>query len=123
LRFVFVNPYFPPYAPGGAEYSLEQICKCFPQKGWSVNVVTQAWDGRPRKEIFPGYTIERIPSPVIMTPGQDDEARAYVFSRRYVTDVLKALMTTGCFSRALPEITDSGDREGCAADLRNGCVY
>jgi glycosyltransferase involved in cell wall biosynthesis len=28
-----------------------------------------------------------------MTPGQDDEARAYVFSRRYVTDVLKALMT------------------------------
>jgi glycosyltransferase involved in cell wall biosynthesis len=93
LRFVFVNPYFPPYAPGGAEYSLEQICKCFPQKGWSVHVVTHAWDGKPRKEIFPGYTIERIPSPVIMTPGQDDEARAYVFSRRYVTDVLKALMT------------------------------
>jgi glycosyltransferase involved in cell wall biosynthesis len=94
LRFVFVNPYFPPYAPGGAEYSLEQICKCFPQKGWSVHVVTHAWDGKPRKDIFPGYTIERIPCPVIMSPGQDNEARAYVFSRQYVTDVLQALMKT-----------------------------
>lgn len=92
MRFVFVNPYFPPHAPGGAEYSLEQICKCFPQKGWPVHVVTNAWDGKPRKEIFPGYTIEKIPSPVIMSPGQDGEAWDYVFSRKYVTDVVQALM-------------------------------
>ena len=60
-----------------------------------MHVITHAWDGKPGKEIHSGYTVERIPSPVIMSPGQDGEARSYVFSRLYVTDVLKSLTKMG----------------------------
>jgi len=91
VNIIIVNPFFPPYAPGGAEYSLEQMCRRFAKQQWSVLVVTTCIDGRPRLETRDGYEIEYLSSPLKLKPGQDDEGLIYIESPDYASVLLSHL--------------------------------
>jgi hypothetical protein len=94
MRIVIVNPFFPPYAPGGAEYSLEQMCQRFAKQQWNVHVATTCVDGEPRVEIRDGYEIEYLPSPLKLKPGQDDDGLSYIESPHYASFLLDHLRRT-----------------------------
>lgn len=98
MHIIIANPFFPPYAPGGAEYSLEQMCRRFAKQQWHVHVVTTCVDGRPRVEIRDGYEIEYLPSPLKLSSGQDDDGLAYIESPEYssvLLDQLRKILFSG----------------------------
>jgi len=77
VKILFVNPYFPPWVPGGAEHSLEQMCVQFSRNGWDVQVLAAAFDKRGLDEARSGYWIRWIHAPFSMQPGQDIDAEQY----------------------------------------------
>lgn len=92
LKVTFVNPYFPPYAPGGAEYSLQLLCQHLTAAGVDVRVLTNCFDGKPRVRDGEGFEIEYLSCPIIGEPGQNIDASGYVFSSRYQQRVVDTLM-------------------------------
>lgn len=92
MRVLIANPYFPPYAPGGAEHSLVQMCERFTERGWLVRVITNCYDDTPRREIQNGYSIEWINSPIRLHPGQQIDASSYTLSNTYDTRLADALV-------------------------------
>jgi len=87
MNIVFVNPFFPPWAPGGAEHSLEQLCKQFVEAGWVVSVIAISLDNRVGQEKRDGYSIYWLAAPVMVSPGQDVPDLPYLHSEKYVADV------------------------------------
>jgi len=93
MKIIIANPYFPPFAPGGAEHSLEQMCLHFAKAGLDVYVITNCYDGNPGIREHEGYTIEYVESPIQLKPGQQVDAFDYVFSNAYHKKLLNVLLS------------------------------
>jgi glycosyltransferase involved in cell wall biosynthesis len=73
---LFASEYYPPFAPGGAEWSTEAWAAALVRRGHRVTVVTPNYGAPPREE-RDGATIIRVPFPLKLRPGQG-EARFLV---------------------------------------------
>jgi len=69
MRIALVNEYFPPHAPGGAEWSVEALARALAARGHGVTVITPNW-GAPSEETRDGFRIRRFPFPVKRPPGR-----------------------------------------------------
>lgn len=69
MRICLVNEYFPPFAPGGAEWSLEALARALADRGHRVIVVTPNY-GAASEEERDGVRIVRFPFPVRLPPGR-----------------------------------------------------
>ncbi len=69
MNVCFVNEYFPPFAPGGAEWSLDALAREMARRGHRVTVVTPNYGAAPR-ETRDGVTIVRFAFPVRLAPGR-----------------------------------------------------
>jgi glycosyltransferase involved in cell wall biosynthesis len=64
-----VNEYFPPHAPGGAEWSVRALAVALAARGHPVVVITPNY-GAPAVEEFDGVRVRRFPFPVKRPPGR-----------------------------------------------------
>src|SRR5437879_9507164 len=69
VNVCFVNEYFPPFAPGGAEWSLAALAGALAARGHRVTVVTPNWGAASREEQR-GVHIVRFPFPRRLAPGR-----------------------------------------------------
>ena len=92
MKIIMANPYFPPFSPGGAEHSLEQMCQRFVKQGWDVRVITNCCDGDPRIEEKDGYTVNFVSSPFRFSPGQQIDESKYLHSASYYNALTEALI-------------------------------
>ena len=69
LTVCLVNEYFPPFAPGGGEWSVEALARSLAARGHRVVVVTPNY-GAPALEERDGFRIRRFPFPVKRPPGR-----------------------------------------------------
>jgi glycosyltransferase involved in cell wall biosynthesis len=68
---LFASEYYPPFAPGGAEWSTAAWAAALAQRGHRVTVVTPNYGAAAREE-RDGATIVRVPFPVTLRPGQGE---------------------------------------------------
>lgn len=80
MRICFATEYFPPFAPGGAEWSTAAWGQALARRGHRVVVVTPNYGAAPAEE-RQGVTVRRVPFPVRLRPGQR-EARWLVHRNR-----------------------------------------
>ena len=66
---LFATEYYPPFAPGGAEWSNAAWAAALARRGHRVCVVTPNYGASPREE-RDGVTVIRVPFPVRLDPGQ-----------------------------------------------------
>lgn len=71
MRILFASEYYPPFAPGGAEWTNAAWAAALARRGHSVVVVTPNYGAAPR-ETADGVTVVRVWSPVTAEPGQDE---------------------------------------------------
>src|SRR5262245_39832970 len=69
MRICFAIEYFPPHAPGGAEWSTEALAVALADRGHQVTVVTPNY-GAPADERRDGFVVHRFPFPVKRPPGR-----------------------------------------------------
>ncbi len=69
MNICFVNEYFPPFSPGGAEWSLDALTRAAAERGHRVVVVTPNY-GAPAVEERDGVRILRFPFPLKLPPGR-----------------------------------------------------
>ena len=69
MNVCLVNEYFPPFAPGGAEWSVEALARALAGRGHRVTIVTPNWGAVPREE-RDGFRIVRFAFPKKVAPGQ-----------------------------------------------------
>lgn len=68
---LFACEYYPPFAPGGAEWTTEAWAGALARRGHAITVVTPNY-GAPARERRDGVSIIRIPFPVRLSPGQGE---------------------------------------------------
>jgi glycosyltransferase involved in cell wall biosynthesis len=73
---LFASEYYPPFAPGGAEWSSAAWAAALARRGLRITVVTPNYGAAAREE-RDGATIVRVPFPVTLGPGAG-EARFLV---------------------------------------------
>lgn len=69
MTICFVNEYFPPFAPGGAEWSLDALARALARRGHRVVVVTPNYGAVPVED-RQGVRVVRFPFPVRLPPGR-----------------------------------------------------
>lgn len=69
MTICLVSEYFPPHAPGGAEWSADALARALAGRGHRVVVITPNY-GAPRREERDGVLIVRFPFPVKRSPGR-----------------------------------------------------
>jgi glycosyltransferase involved in cell wall biosynthesis len=69
VRICLASEYFPPWAPGGAEWSTLALSRALAARGEEVVVVTPNY-GAPAEEARDGFTILRFPFPLKRPPGR-----------------------------------------------------
>src|SRR5438552_1012975 len=69
VNVCLVNEYFPPFAPGGAEWSLEALARALARRGHRVTIVTPNWGAAPRQE-YDGVHIVGFAFPKRLEPGR-----------------------------------------------------
>jgi glycosyltransferase involved in cell wall biosynthesis len=69
LRVCLVNEYFPPFAPGGAEWSTYELARVLARRGHHVLVVTPNYGAAPREELD-GVHVIRFPFPLKLPEGR-----------------------------------------------------
>ena len=69
LTICLVTEYFPPHAPGGAEWSTDALARALAGRGHRVVVITPNYGAAPREE-RDGFTVLRFPFPVKRPPGR-----------------------------------------------------
>jgi glycosyltransferase involved in cell wall biosynthesis len=69
MRILFACEYFPPFAPGGAEWSIYHLARSLAHKGHSIIVVTPNY-GTQASEAQDGVEIYRFPFPKKLEQGQ-----------------------------------------------------
>ena len=68
---LFAAEYYPPFAPGGAEWSTAAWAAALARRGHRVTVVTPNYGAAAREE-RDGATVVRVPFPVKLVPGQGE---------------------------------------------------
>jgi len=66
MNIGLVNEYFPPFAPGGAEWSTLQLARGLAGRGRRVVVITPNYDQLPTMEELEGFSVFRFPFSVKM---------------------------------------------------------
>ena len=69
MRICLVNDYFPPFAPGGAEWSVEALARELARAGHEVTVATPNY-GAASRESRDGFAVARFPFPAKLPPGR-----------------------------------------------------
>ncbi|MBI3105854.1 MAG: glycosyltransferase family 4 protein [Candidatus Rokubacteria bacterium] len=69
MNVCLANEYFPPHAPGGAEWSTEALARALARRGLRVVVVTPNY-GAPAVEERDGVRVRRFPFPLKREPGR-----------------------------------------------------
>lgn len=69
MRICLVNEYFPPFAPGGAEWSAEALARGLAGRGHDVTVITPNY-GAAARESRDGFRIARFRFPRRLPPGR-----------------------------------------------------
>lgn len=69
VTICLVNEYFPPFAPGGAEWSVEMLARTLARNGHRVVVVTPNY-GAASREDRDGVRVVRFPFPLKLSPGR-----------------------------------------------------
>lgn len=69
MNICLVNEYFPPFAPGGAEWSAQALADALARRGHAVTVITPNY-GAPAREERHGVVIERFAFPLRLPPGR-----------------------------------------------------
>ncbi len=69
MKICLANEYFPPHAPGGAEWSTEALACALARRGLGVVVVTPNY-GAAALEERDGFRVRRFPFPVKRPPGR-----------------------------------------------------
>src|SRR2546430_15740147 len=69
VNVCLVNEYFPPFAPGGAESSLDALAHALAGRGHRVTIVTRHRGAAPRQE-YDGVHIVRFAFPKKLEPGR-----------------------------------------------------
>ncbi len=62
MNIGLINEYFPPFAPGGAEWSTLQLGRTLVEQGHSVTIITPNYGASSREELY-GMQIVRFPYP------------------------------------------------------------
>ncbi len=70
MNIGLVNEYFPPFAPGGAEWSVYYLAKELARQGHRVVVITPDYDGEGYQEEEEGVRVYRFPFPAKIAQGQ-----------------------------------------------------
>jgi glycosyltransferase involved in cell wall biosynthesis len=73
MNICLVNEYFPPFAPGGAEWSLDALARAMAARGHRVTIVTPNYGAAPREE-RDGVSIVRFRFPRRLPPGRTPAA-------------------------------------------------
>jgi glycosyltransferase involved in cell wall biosynthesis len=81
MTICLVSEYFPPHAPGGAEWSVEALARGLAARGHRVVVITPNY-GAPAREERDGFTVLRFPFPIKRPPGR------YTVPVRYLANPL-----------------------------------
>jgi hypothetical protein len=68
-RVALLSEYFPPHAPGGAEWSAEALARALAAGGHHVVVITPNY-GAPSRETRDGFSVIRFPFPIKRAPGR-----------------------------------------------------
>jgi glycosyltransferase involved in cell wall biosynthesis len=69
MNVCLVNEYFPPFAPGGAEWSLDALAREMAARGHRVTIVTPNYGAAAREE-RDGVSVVRFPFPRRLPPGR-----------------------------------------------------
>ena len=69
MTICLLNEYFPPFAPGGGEWSVEALARALAARGHRVVVITPNY-GAPAIEERDGFLIRRFPFPIKRPPGR-----------------------------------------------------
>jgi glycosyltransferase involved in cell wall biosynthesis len=69
VKVCLANEYFPPHAPGGAEWSTEALARALAARGLGVVVATPNY-GAPALEERDGFRVRRFPFPLKRPPGR-----------------------------------------------------
>ena len=77
MTICLVTEYFPPHAPGGAEWSTEALARALAERGHRVLVVTPNYGAAGREE-RDGFTVFRFPFPVKRRPGRGTVPARYL---------------------------------------------
>ncbi len=95
---LFATEYYPPFAPGGAEWSTAAWAAALAGRGHRVTVVTPNY-GAAGRETRDGATVIRVPFPVRLRPGQGSAGwlvhRNPLFHRYFGWQVARAARATG----------------------------
>lgn len=73
MNICLVNEYFPPFAPGGAEWSLDALAREMAARGHRVTIVTPNYGAVAREE-RDGVSVVRFPFPKRLPPGRTPAA-------------------------------------------------
>lgn len=91
-----VNEYFPPSAPGGAEWSTLQLAKGLASRGHQIAVITPNYGRLPDREEIEGFSVFRFPFPVEMEGTEPIATRYlnnplfYIRSARHIARIARA---------------------------------
>ncbi len=77
MRICLITEYFPPHAPGGAEWSTDALARALAGRGQCVFVITPNYGAAPREE-RDGFTVLRFPFPLKRRPGRGTIPRRYL---------------------------------------------
>ena len=95
---LFAAEYYPPFAPGGAEWSTAAWAAALARRGLRVTVVTPNY-GAAARETRDGVTVIRVPFPVKLRPGQGSAGwlvhRNPLFHRYFGWQVTRAARAAG----------------------------
>ncbi len=93
MKIVIANPFYPPYPvePGGAEHSLEQMCRIFADEGWKIRIVTPCYEGKPGIESDGGIEIDRFASGINKSSFANGDFQRYFDSITYVNGTAFAI--------------------------------
>ena len=69
MKICLANEYFPPHAPGGAEWSTEALARALAARGHAVTVATPNYGAAALQE-RDGFLIRRFPFPIKHPPGR-----------------------------------------------------
>jgi glycosyltransferase involved in cell wall biosynthesis len=85
-----LNPFFPPYAPGGAEYSVAEMARLLAARGHRVTILTFDPTGSPRDELREGYRVVWLSSPLGLDGRRVIDRSGFVDSPQATARLIKA---------------------------------
>lgn len=108
-NLLMAAPFVTPFAPGGAEFSLDQMCLRFSSLGWRVRVVTPCYDGNPRREERAGYSVTMFQTGLHLPPGQQIDLGDYFYRREFTAAMTNELRTQVAKEKPLALIANNAD--------------